>query len=69
MPYQAKIIAINFLGHIIRIRKLEQDEYQYETRITFDVIENRDRETIIKYIFKQQRQLRNKVLYKRQKQR
>ncbi|HHY23045.1 MAG TPA: PilZ domain-containing protein, partial [Clostridiaceae bacterium] len=55
-------IAINFLGHIIRIRKLEQDEYQYETGIAFDVIENRDRETIIKYIFKQQRQLRSKGL-------
>jgi len=47
---------------MIRIRKLEQDEYQYETGIAFDVIENRDRETIIKYIFKQQRQLRSKGL-------
>lgn len=56
-------IVINFLGRIIRIKMLEQaDEYQYEAGIAFDVIENRDKETIIKYIFKQQRQLRSKGL-------
>ena len=53
--------VISFLGRIIRIRKLEQaGKYQYETGVAFEIIENNDKEAIIKYIFKQERKLRSK---------
>lgn len=55
--------VINFLGRVKRVRELERDcNYKYETGVGFEVIEDCDKETIIKYIFRQQRKLRSKGL-------
>ncbi|NSW89865.1 MAG: flagellar brake protein [Firmicutes bacterium] len=54
---------INFLGRIVRTEKLEHNiNYKFEAGIAFEIIDNNDKETIIKYIFRQQRELRKKGL-------
>jgi c-di-GMP-binding flagellar brake protein YcgR len=52
-----------FSGKIIRVSKRESEgKYNYDAAIEFYQIDNKVRETIIKYIFEQQRKLRKKGL-------
>jgi len=56
-------LSINFLGTIIRTSLSDRNEkYNYEIGISFKKIENKDREALIRYIFNEQRKLRQKGL-------
>ncbi|MCR4908319.1 MAG: flagellar brake domain-containing protein [Lachnospiraceae bacterium] len=46
------------VGHVIRSDLLENTGDQYETRTQYANIDNKDRESIIRYIFEQERKLR-----------
>jgi len=55
--------VISFKGKVVRSERLELDDrIKYETGITFKKIEDRDREAIIGFIFREQRKLRKKGL-------
>jgi len=54
---------IRFYGRVLRTAKCKPEgKYKYEIGVRFKKIENQDREAIIKYIFMQQRKLRQKGL-------
>ena len=55
--------VINFYGRIVRVsRQPPEEKYKYTVGIIFYKIENRDREEIIRFIFREQRKLRKKGL-------
>jgi c-di-GMP-binding flagellar brake protein YcgR len=54
---------IEFLGKAVRIERLVMEqEVKYSIGVLFHIIEDKDREAIIHYIFKEQRKLRQKGL-------
>lgn len=54
---------IYFIGRIIRVIKCDfESKYKYEIGLSYKLIENKDREEIVKYIFNEQRKLRKKGL-------
>lgn len=54
---------INFTAKVVRCTKLTGNlKYEYEIGTLFKQLENRDREYIIRFIFKEQRRLRKKEL-------
>lgn len=53
--------AIRFFGKVIRDEKRElETRFKYSAGIAYINIDNKDRETVVKYIFNQQRKLRKK---------
>lgn len=53
---------INILGEAVRVSESNRNDYSYEIGVKFLNIDNSERETIIRYIFEQQRELRKKGL-------
>jgi len=55
-------ISVEFIGKIVRTEKNEDDNvyYKYKAGISYQIINNKDRENIVKFIFKEQRKLRRK---------
>ncbi|MCX7922394.1 MAG: flagellar brake protein [Clostridia bacterium] len=54
---------VYFTGRVVRITEKEvKGKYKYSIGVLFHDIENRDRESIVSYIFKEQRKLRKKGL-------
>jgi len=55
--------VIHFLGKVVRLTKIRDSEkYKFEIGVLFEKIDKRSRETLIKFIFEQQRKLRKKGL-------
>ncbi len=50
--------AYHLVGHVIRCDERQNGDDQYETRTQYANIENKDRESIIRYIFEQERKFR-----------
>jgi len=57
-----KNTSISFIGKIVRIEKNEDENvyYKYKAGLSYQIINNNDRENIVKFIFKEQRKLRRK---------
>lgn len=55
-------IILSIKGEVVRILKSSKQEYKHAIGINFSIIDDADREKIIKFIFKQQRKLRKKGL-------
>lgn len=54
---------VRFYGKVLRVTRLETEgKFKFEAGIAFRKIENKEREAVIKYIFKEQRKLRKKGL-------
>lgn len=59
----AGVGRVNFQGRVVRaVKRLEDLTYAYEMGVLYRKIDNRSREAIIRYIFKEQRKLREKGL-------
>lgn len=54
------IITLEILGQVVDSKIVDFETMKYETRVMFDDIANEDRETIIKYIFEEQRKRRKR---------
>ncbi len=55
--------SVKFKGTVVRSDRIELDERdRFEAGIRFDKIDNRDREAVIAFIFREQRKLRKKGL-------
>jgi len=55
-------LSVGFIGKIVRIEKIEDESayYKYRAGMSYQVINNKDREAVVKFIFKEQRKLRRK---------
>lgn len=55
-------LNIRFIGKIVRFENNDDSslDYKYKAGLAYDIIDNKDRENIIKFIFKEQLKLRRK---------
>ncbi|NMB96994.1 MAG: hypothetical protein GYA02_10355 [Clostridiaceae bacterium] len=55
-------LSVRFIGKIVRIEKNDENStnYKYKAGMSYLIISDKDREAIVKFIFKEQRKLRRK---------
>jgi c-di-GMP-binding flagellar brake protein YcgR len=55
--------VVNFTGRVVRCSNSKiQSKYKFEAGLAFEKISDKDRETVVRYIFEEQRKLRKKGL-------
>ena len=61
LQVHGKETVYQLIGRILSCRKLENDNDEYEHRLMFEKIMNRERESIIRFIFEEERKKRSRT--------